>query len=137
MNLIPNEQAIQYGPEILAYWSRLDGLSIKDRIHYKKWFQRDGLMPNLLTMVPVVGRKESQFNLTETGGGELAAEKTLARIRQRFWWPTMRTDVDRKANWCLSRANRVQKKCRSERRVRPHLIRESDSLRWEWISWDQ
>ena len=69
-------------------------------------------MPNLLTIVPVVGRKDilSQFDFIETGGGQLAAEKTLARIRKRFWWPTVRTDVERKANWCLSRANRVQKK---------------------------
>ena len=31
-NLIPNEQAIQYGPETLAYWSSWDELSIKDGI---------------------------------------------------------------------------------------------------------
>ena len=41
----------------------------------------------------------------ETGGGQLAAEKTLARTRKWFWWPTMRTDVERKANWCLSCAH--------------------------------
>ena len=106
-NLIPKEQAIQYGPEVRAYWSRWDELSIKDGILYKKWFQRDGSMPNLLTIVPVVRQKEilSQFDLMETGGGQLAAEKILTRIRKRFWWPTMRTDVERKANWCLSRAH--------------------------------
>ena len=64
-------------------------------------------MPNLLTRVPVVGRKEilSQFDLMETGEGQLAAEKTLARIRKSFWWPTIRTDVERKAIWCLNRAH--------------------------------
>ena len=106
-NLIPKEQAIQYGLEVLAYWSRWDELSIKDGILYEKWFQRDGSMPNLLKIIPVVGRKKilSQFDLMETGGGQLAAEKTLARIRKRFWWPTMRTDIERKINWSLSRAH--------------------------------
>ena len=63
------------------------------------------MRPNLLAVVPVVRRKETlnQFDLMETGGGNLTAEKTPARIRKRFCWPTMRTDVERKANWRLSR----------------------------------
>ena len=58
-------------------------------------------MPNLRTIILVAGRKEilSQFNLMEIGGAQLAAEKTLARIRQQFWWPTLRIDVERKAIW--------------------------------------
>ena len=56
--LIPKEQAIEYGPEALAYWSRWDELSIRGGILYKKWFQRDGSKPTLLTVVPAAGRKE-------------------------------------------------------------------------------
>ena len=98
-----------YGPEILAYWSRCDDLSIKDGILYKKSFDRDGSRPTLLMIVPVAGRKEvfSQLDLMETGGVQLAAEKTLAKIRKMFWLPTMRTDVERKANWCPSRADQI------------------------------
>ena len=82
MNIIPKEQAIQYGPETLAYWSRWDELSLKDGILYKKWFQRDGSRPTFLTIVPVAGRRETlrQFDFMETGGGQLAAEKMLARL---------------------------------------------------------
>ena len=54
-NIIPKEQAIRYGSETLAYWSRWDELSIKDGILHKKWFQRDGSRPTLLTIVPVAG----------------------------------------------------------------------------------
>ena len=36
-NIIQKEQAIQYGPETLAYWSRWDELSFIDGILYKKW----------------------------------------------------------------------------------------------------
>ena len=96
-NIIPKEQAMQYGPETLAYWSIWDELSIEDGILYKKWFQRDGSRPNLPTIVVVAGRKEflSQLDLIGTGGEQLAAEKMLARIRRRYWWPTMITDIER------------------------------------------
>ena len=52
------------------------------------------------------GRKENLrlFDLMETGGGQHAAEKMLARIRRIYWWPTLRTDIERKVQWCLSRA---------------------------------
>ena len=104
--LIPKEQAIQYGPEALAYWSRWDELIIRGGILYKKWFQRDGSKPTLLTVVPAAGRKEilGQFDSMETRGGQLATEKMLAKIRRRYWWPTMRTDVERKVQWCLRQA---------------------------------
>ena len=104
--LIPKEQAIQYGPEALAYWSRWDEVNIRGGILYKKWFQRDGSKPTLLTVVPAAGRKEipGQFDSMETRGGQLGTEKMLAKIRRRYWWPTMRTDVERKVQWCLSQA---------------------------------
>ena len=63
--LIPKEQAIQYGPEALAHWLRWDELSIRRGTLYKKWIQRDGSKPILLTVVPAAGRKEilEQFGL--------------------------------------------------------------------------
>ena len=104
-NIIPKEQAMQHGPETLAYWSRWDEMSIKDGILYKKWFQGDGSRPTFLTIFLVAGPREilRQFDLIETGGGQLAAEKMLASLRLRYWWPAMRTDVERKVQECLSR----------------------------------
>ena len=98
--LIPNEQAIQYGPGALAYWSRWDELSIREGILYKKWFQREGSEPTLLTVVPAAGRKEvlGQFDSMETRRGQLPTEKMMAKIRRRYWWPTMRTDVEKKSS---------------------------------------
>ena len=59
-----------------------------------------------MTVVPPAVRKEilGQFDSMETRGGQLATEKMLAKIRRRYWWPTMRTDVERKVQWCLSQA---------------------------------
>ena len=86
-NINPKEQAIQYGPETLSYWSRWDELSIKHGILFTMWFQRDDSRPTLLTIVLVARPKEilSQFNLMETGGGQLAAENILVRLRRRYW----------------------------------------------------
>ena len=127
-NLIPNEQAIHYGPETLSYWSRWDELSIKDGILYKKWFQRDDSRPILLTIVLGAGRKEilRLFDLMETGGGQPAAEKMLARIRRRYCWLTMRKDIERKVQWCLSRAVSMSEMKTTKLR--------SDSPQWQQIS---
>ncbi|XP_063728869.1 uncharacterized protein LOC134856532 [Symsagittifera roscoffensis] len=83
-NLIPKEQAIQYGPEVLAYWSRWNELTIRGGILFKKWFPKDDSRPVLQTVVPIVGRKGilSQLDSSQTSGGDFAVKKTLARIRQ-------------------------------------------------------
>ena len=96
--LVPKDQAIQYGPEALACWSRWNELSIRGGVLYKKWFPKDDSRPILQAVVPAAGRREilNQLHSSQTSGGHFAAEKTLARIRQRFWWPTMRTDVEKK-----------------------------------------
>ena len=107
-NLIPKEQAIQYGPEALAYWSRWNELGIRGGVLYEKWFPKDNSRPVLQTVVPAAGRKEIliQLHSSQTSGGHFAVEKTLATIRQRFWWPMMRTDVEKKVQWCLTCAAR-------------------------------
>ena len=107
-NLSPKEQAIQHGPEALAYWSRLNELGIQGGVLYEKWFPKDDSRPVLQTVVPAAGRKEilSKLHSPQTSGGHFAVEKTLATIRQRFWWPMMRTDVEKKVQWYLTCAAR-------------------------------
>ena len=107
-SLAPKDQAIQYGRKALAYWSRWNELGIRGGVLYKKWFPKVDSRPILQTMVPAAGRREilNQLYLSQTSGGHFAVEKTLARIRQRFWWPTMRTYVEKKVQWCLTCAAR-------------------------------
>ena len=107
-SLVPKYQAIQYGPEALAYWSRWNELSIRGGVLYKKWFPKDDSGPILQTVVPAAGRREilNQLHSSQTSGGHFAVEKALARICQRFWWPTMRPDVEKKVQWCLTCAAR-------------------------------
>ena len=85
-SLVPKYQAIQYGPEALAYWSRWNELSIRGGVLYKKWFPKDDRGPILQTVVPAAGRREilNQLDSSQTSGGHFAVEKALARICQRF-----------------------------------------------------
>ena len=54
-------------------------------------------------------RQEILYQLHDapTSGGHFAVEKTLARIKQRFWWPFMRSNVERhiaNCNRCAARS---------------------------------
>ena len=108
-NLVTREEAVQHGPEVLAYWSRWNELTVRKGILYRRWYCWDGKPPILQIVVPVVGRKEilDQLHASPVSGGHFAVEKTLRRIRQRFWWPHMRQDVEKKLAWCLPCAART------------------------------
>ena len=41
-----------------------------------------------------------QFHDSKLSGGLFAFQKTLDRARQRFWWPNMRKDIERKCGNC-------------------------------------
>ena len=108
-NLIPKEQAVQHGPEVVAYWSRWSELVLKNRVLYRKWFQPEQNEPHLQLIVPVSCRKKilDQLHTSPVSGGHFKVEKTLLRIRQRFWWPFMRRDIEKKLSWCLPCAART------------------------------
>ena len=46
-NLIPKEQAVQYGPEVLAYWSKRNELTIRGGILFKKCFPNERTIPDM------------------------------------------------------------------------------------------
>ena len=59
-------------------------------------------------IVSFEARKEilEQLHSSPLSGGHFALEKTLLRIRQRFWWPSMRKDVEKRISWCVPCAAR-------------------------------
>ena len=133
-NRIPKEEAIQYEPEILAYWSRWNELTIRGGILFKKWFPKEDSRPVFQRVVPIVGRREilSRLHSSQTSGGHFAIEKTLARIRQRFWWPSMRTDVEKKVQWCLTCAARST----GGRKVVAGLVPFKEGIRFNTVAAD-
>ena len=111
-NLITKDEAAQYGREVMALWGRWNELSIKNGILYRKWFKNESGSseePVLQLIVPASGRKEilEQLHDSPVSGGHFAFKKTLNRVRQRFWWPSMRLDIEKRLLWCLPCAART------------------------------
>ena len=63
----------------------------------------------LQLVLPEKARKEiiDQLHGSPVNGGHFSIEKTLARIKQRFWWPGMRRYVEKRISWCLPFAART------------------------------
>ena len=80
------------------YWTLWDALIIKNGVLYRKW-----IAPNLKTEVLqiVVPRNRINQILEEAHdspvGGHFGVNKTLEKIRKRFYWATCKSDVE---NWC-------------------------------------
>jgi len=83
-----------------VYWSYWDALIIKNGVLYKKW-----VAPNLETnilqlVVPRHCVKEILEEAHDSSiGGHFGVNKTLEKIRKRFYWATCKQDVE---NWCRS-----------------------------------
>ncbi|XP_011688274.1 PREDICTED: uncharacterized protein LOC105450226 [Wasmannia auropunctata] len=80
------------------YWSYWDSLEIKNGVLYKKWEA-----PNLKESIAqlIVPKKWVKRILEEIhdspSGGHFGINKTLEKIRKRFYWATCKQDVE---DWC-------------------------------------
>ena len=63
-NLIPKEQAIQYGPEALAYWSRWNELSIRGGCSIKNGSQGMTCVRYCRRLFPQPGGRRSSTSCT-------------------------------------------------------------------------
>ena len=87
-----------YGTELKYYWSRLDSFVIKNAVLYRKWETDEGDSFRLLAVIPKDQRNDilTQLHSTVTAG-HLGVNKTLAKVRDRYFWFALRKDVE---NWC-------------------------------------
>lgn len=94
------QEVVSEGSVSKIYWSQWDSLIFKNGVLFRKWES-----PNLQTSVLqiVVPRKRIRQILEEahdsSSGGHFGVNKTLGRIRKRFYWGTCKQDVE---NWCRS-----------------------------------
>jgi len=90
------------------YWSYWDSLVLKDGVLYKKWEA-----PNLRTsfLQLIVPRDQIKEILKEAhdspSGGHFGVNKTLEKIRKRFFWASCKQDVEK---WCRTCKICVSKK---------------------------
>lgn len=90
----------KFGPELKYYWARLDSFVIKHDILYRKWETDEGDSFTLLAVIPKDKKTDilTQLHSTVTAG-HLGVNKTLAKVRERYFWFALRKDVE---NWCKS-----------------------------------
>ena len=65
----------------------------------------EGTITNIRQFVVPISLREKvleQLHDSKISGGHFAFQKTLDRARQRFWWPNMRKDIERKCENCLT-----------------------------------
>ncbi|XP_019888240.1 uncharacterized protein LOC109611168 [Ooceraea biroi] len=92
--IAPNEDAAK------IYWSHWDALILEGGVLYKRWVSSNPEGSKLQIIVPR-GRiaeilEEAHDSPT---GGHFGVNKTLAKIRQRYYWATCKSDVE---DWCAS-----------------------------------
>ncbi|XP_075240958.1 uncharacterized protein LOC142336176 [Convolutriloba macropyga] len=83
-------------------WGLLDQMELTDGVLYRKW-QVEGSNATQKQLVVPQGLRETvleQLHDSKLSGGHFAFQKTLDRARQRFWWPNMRKDFERKCENC-------------------------------------
>ena len=99
---IKKANAIAQGEDAVAMWGLWDQMELTDGVLYRKWHVEGSNTTQKQLVVPQ-GLRETvleQLHDSKLSGGHFAFQKTLDRARQRFWWPNMRKDIERKCENC-------------------------------------
>lgn len=122
------------GKEFITYWHIWDLLEVIDGMLCKKWMTPvTSRAPVHQLIIPHMYRKEifKQLHEPRTGGHQ-GVNKTIASLKQRFYWPGYQADILRWCKYCPACARR--KPGRGPKRG--HLQQESVSTPFEKIAID-
>jgi len=107
------QEVISEGDSAKIYWSQWESLVIKNGILYRKWETPNFKNYVLQILVP---KEKVKLILEEAhdsfSGEHFGVNKTLDRIRKRFYWATCKQDVE---DWCRTCTICVAKKGPSEK----------------------
>jgi hypothetical protein len=86
------------GPIYKSYWAQWKSFALRDGVLVRRWESADGRKKTAQVVVP---QSKVEEVLTElhggASGGHLGANKTMNKVRQRYYWLRLRDDVER---WC-------------------------------------
>lgn len=117
----PSWQSISsLGPVTKQYWSQWDSLVLQDGVLFRKWInpRNDSVLLQLVvpkSRIPEV-LKEAHDS---PSGGHFGVNRTLDRVRRRFFWPNCRASVE---HWCRSCEECVAKAGPSDKGKHPMQI---------------
>ncbi|KAJ8916404.1 hypothetical protein NQ315_014615 [Exocentrus adspersus] len=85
-------------PTFKGYWALWDSLAIENNLLKRVWESPDGKERNYQTILPRKRVPEVlQAVHSGVGGGHFGINKTLDKVRERFYWLGSRSDVE---EWC-------------------------------------
>ena len=121
---IRREEASEYGTEMLRLWSSWYRFAYKDWASHYRWQTAGNEADSLLPVIPWGLRADAlqQLHDSPLSVGHMAVEKTLDRIRQRFWWPGMRQDVERYIEVCKPCAARRTQGMKLVAELKPFIV---------------
>lgn len=96
----PRSEIASWDESARIYWFYWDALVLKEGVLYKRW-ESPNLRTNFFQLI--VPQKRIKEILEEAhdspSGGHFGVNKTLEKIRRRFYWATCKRDVE---DWCKS-----------------------------------
>lgn len=97
--------------ELKALWRQWDRLTIISGVLYRRWEEEDCTSCSNQLIVPVIMQQQVLHYYHDIpSAGDLGAEKTLGRIKQGFYWPSMKETVSEYCHSCDNCAARKQSK---------------------------
>ena len=108
-NPISKDDAMTWGnSEAVELWTKWEELAMSNGVLFKRWKPSNRVTEVWQAVVPKSMRQEVLYQLHDapTSGGHFAVEKTLTRIKQRFWRPFMRSNVEQHIANCYRCAAR-------------------------------
>ena len=107
-------------PILISLWAQWTRLTLKNGILYRSWINEDESVTwQLVVPKNLIPQVLKQLHDSPTAG-HLGVDKTLAKVRSRFYWPKMNEDV---ILWCKSCVPCNQKKNPTPHRKAPMSLR--------------
>ena len=102
-------------------WRRMaqlwDQLFIKDGVLYCNFQVLDSSSSIMQLIVPDTLKEKVMYGVHEgIGGGHLGVEKSVAKLKEQFYWPGHYTDI---RNWCANCSNCIARKTAPPHRRAP------------------
>ena len=112
------QQIAKHGEITKSYWAQWDSLAIQRGVLYRKWETEDGENFHLQLILPKTRVKEVLEEIHNgISGGHLGVNKTMEKVRQRFYWLRYKHDVE---EWC--RRCEVCEECKGPQRKTKGLM---------------
>ncbi|KAJ8957190.1 hypothetical protein NQ318_007752 [Aromia moschata] len=89
------QEVSRYGTTIKGYWAQWNSLCLRDGLLQRKWESPDGVSTVYQLVLPKARIHQVLEELhSSPTGGHFGVTRTLARVRDRFYWENCRRDVE-------------------------------------------